>query len=61
MDEELKKEEKAKVQQRRLKVAKGGKNPRKILPTRKRGKLEKHRRKQVERRNAKKINSPRQL
>jgi len=36
MDEELKKEEKAKVQQRGLEEAKGGENPRKILPTRKR-------------------------
>jgi len=33
MDEELKKEEKAKVQQRGLKEAKGEENPRKILPT----------------------------
>ena len=35
MDEELKKEEKAKVQQRGLEEAKGEENPRKILPTRK--------------------------
>jgi len=36
MDEELKKEKKAKVQQRGLEEAKGGENPRKIQPTRKR-------------------------
>ena len=41
IEEELKKEEKAKVQQRRLEEAKGGENPRKILPTRKREKREK--------------------
>jgi len=44
MDEELKKEEKEKVQQRGLEEAKGGESPRKILPMRKgeeRGKTKK--------------------